>query len=153
MRWHYRDAGLLWLFVPAYLVHVGEEWVGGFATWIGTVSGRSLPTPAFFIVNAVALVLVVAGIRAAVREDRYGWIAVALATIVLVNTVAHAAGAALTRSYSPGLISAVVLYVPLGSLAMIRAIDQASRAQLIGGIATGLLIHAIVIIVAFASGR
>jgi hypothetical protein len=153
VRWEYRDAGLLWLFVPAYLVHVSEEWLGGFPDWIGTVVGRPLPPAAFFIINGVALVLVVAGIRAAIREDTHGWIAVTVATIVLVNTLAHAAGAGLTGSYSPGLISAVVLYVPLGSLAMIRAIDQAPRAQLIRGIVTGLAIHALVFIVAFTFAR
>lgn len=153
MRWHYRDAGLLWLFVPAYLVHVGEEWVGGFPEWIGTVVGGALPAAAFLILNGVALVLVVAGIVAAIREDRYGWIAVAIATIVLINTVVHAAGAALTGSYSPGLVSAVVLYVPLGSLAMIRAIDQASRTQLARGIVAGFLIHAIVGLIVLTLAR
>ena len=153
MRWHYRDAGLLWLFVPAYLVHVGEEWAGGFPAWIGTVVGRALPVAAFVSINAVALVLVVAGIRAAIREDRYGWIAVAVATIMLINTVAHAVGAALTGSYSPGLMSAVVLYVPLSSLALIRAFDQAPRTQLTRGIATGFAIHVLVFAIAFACAR
>jgi hypothetical protein len=153
VRWHYRDAGLLWLFVPAYLVHVGEEWAGGFPAWIGTVVGRALPVAAFLGINVVALVLVVVGIRAAIREDRHGWIAVALATIMLVNTVAHAVGAALTGSYSPGLMSAVVLYVPLGSLALIRAFDQAPRAQLTRGIALGFLIHAVVSFIPFTSAQ
>jgi hypothetical protein len=153
VRWQYRDASLLWLFVPAYLVHIGEEWVGGFPQWLGVVVGRPLPAAAFLIVNGVALVLLITGILAAIREDRHGWIVVTVATIVLINTLVHAAGAALTASYSPGLISAVVLYVPLGSLAMIRAIDQASRAQLTRGIVTGVLIHAIVFILAFTFAR
>jgi hypothetical protein len=153
VRWHYRDAGLLWLFVPAYAAHVGEEWIGGFPRWIGTIVGRPLPTGAFFIVNGVALLLVVAGIRAAIREDKYGWIAVAVATVALVNTAAHAAGAALTGSYSPGLITAVVLYVPLGSLALIRALDQAPRPQVTRGIVAGLLIHAAVFLLAFTLTR
>ena len=149
MRWHYRDPGLLWLFVPAYVVHVGEEWFGGFPAWIGLVVGRPLPASAFFIINGVALVLLVTGIRAAIGAERYGWIAAALATIVLVNTVAHLAGAALTGSYSPGLISAVVLYVPLGLLVMMRALDQAPRPQLTRGIVAGLLIHGIASVLAF----
>jgi hypothetical protein len=72
VRWHYRDAGLLWLFVPAYLVHVGEEWFGGFPAWIGTVVGRPLPESAFLIINGVGLVLLAGGIRAAIRAERYG---------------------------------------------------------------------------------
>jgi Protein of unknown function with HXXEE motif len=153
VRWHYRDAALLWLFVPAYLVHVGEEWLAGFPRWIGTVVGRPLPESAFLIINGIGLVLLAGGIRAAIRTDRYGWVGIAITTIVLVNTCAHAAGALLTGSYSPGLISAVVLYVPLGLLAMIRAVDQAPHAQLSRGIVAGLLIHALVFAVAFTFTR
>ncbi len=152
MRWHYRDAGLLWLFVPAYLIHLAEEWFAGFPGWIGSIIGSPLPTIAYVGINGMALVLLVAGIRAAIRSERYGWVAVAVATVTLVNTVAHVAGAALTRSYSPGLVSAVLLYVPLGTLTMIRAMDQAS-AQMTRGILAGLLIHAAVFAAAFMSAR
>jgi Protein of unknown function with HXXEE motif len=153
VRWQYRDAGLLWPFVPAYAVHVAEEWFGGFPQWIGMVAGRPLPAATFLIINGVAMVLLVAGIRAAMRSDRYGWIAVAVATIALVNTLAHAAGTAWTGSYSPGLISAVLLYVPLGGLAMVRALDQAPSPQLARGIGAGLIIHAAVFVLAFTFAR
>jgi hypothetical protein len=57
VRWHYRDAGLLWLFVPAYLVHrrgIGRRLsrVDRYRCWLLTAAG------AFFSINAVALVLV-----------------------------------------------------------------------------------------------
>ena len=151
MRWHYRDAGLLWPFVPAYMIHVAEEWFAGFPQWLVQIAGRPLPGSAFLLINGVALVLMIAAIRAATRAERNGWIGVAIATIALVNTAAHVAGAALTRSYAPGLVSAVVLYVPLGSLAMIRAFDHAPRDQVRRGIVAGILVHGVVFIVAFLS--
>ena len=150
MRWHYRDAGLLWPFVPAFVIHVAEEWFAGFPGWLQQVVGRPLPSSAFLLINGVAVVLLIGAIRSATRSERSGWMAVAIATIVLVNTFAHAGGAALTRSYAPGLISAVVLYIPLGSLTMIRALDQADRTQLTRGIIAGLIIHALVFLLAFA---
>ena len=153
MRWHYRDGGLLWLFVPAYLIHLAEEWFGGFPAWVALVVERPVPETAFVAINAVALMLLIIGLRAATHAEANGWIAVAVATIMLVNTLFHLGGAALTSSYSPGLISAVILYVPLGSLTMIRALDQASRSQLARGMQIGLVIHAIVFIAAFASTR
>ena len=153
MRWHYRDAGLLWLFVPAYVVHLAEEWFGGFLDYVALIAGRPLPASAFLLINGTALVLAVGAIRAAVREERHGWIGVAIATVVLVNTVAHAAGAALTRSYAPGVVSAAVLYVPLGSLTMIRAIDQAPREVLTRGIVAGLLVHSLVFVLAYTCAR
>ena len=153
MRWHYRDPGLLWPFVPAYMIHVAEEWFAGFPLWVGQVVGRPVPDSAFLLINGVALVVLIAATRAATRAEHHGWIAVTIATIALVNTVAHAAGAVLTRSYAPGLVSAVVLYVPLGALAMIRAFDQAPRAQLERGIIAGMVVHALVFVVAFLSTR
>ena len=153
MRWHYRDAGLLWPFVPAYMIHVAEEWFAGFPQWLAQIVGRPLPDTAFLLINAVALAAMIAAIRAATRAEHHGWMAVAIATIMLINTAAHVAGAALTQSYAPGLVSAVVLYVPLGSLATIRAFDQAPRAQVKRGIIAGILVHAVVFILAFLSAQ
>ena len=151
MRWHYRDPGLLWLFVPAYMIHVAEEWFAGFPLWLRQIVGRPLPDPAFVLINAAALVLLIASIRAATRAEHNGWIGVAIATISLINTTAHAAGAALTQSYAPGLVSAVVFYVPLGTLVMIRAFDHAPRAQVERGIIVGIVVHTLAFVVAFLS--
>ena len=139
--------------MPAYLVHIADEWFAGFPAWMGSVVGAPLPTTAYIVINGIALLLLVIGIRAAVRSEEYGWVPIALATIALINTLAHAVGAALTRSYSPGLISAAVLYVPLGGLVMIRAADQSSPAQMSRGIPTGIAIHVLVFGVAFWSTR
>ena len=153
MRWHYRDEALLRLFVPAYVIHVAEEWFGGFTTWIEQVAGGPMSDAVFLVVNAAAMMLLVIGVRAAARADSHGWVAVAIATIALINTAAHAAGAALTQSYSPGLVSAVVLFAPLGSLTMTRALDQAPRGTIARGVIVGIVLHTVVFVVAFASTR
>lgn len=153
MRWHYRDAGLLWPFVPAFAIHVAEEWFGGFTTWVAPFAGGTMSADAFLGINGVAMLLLVIGVRAASREESNGWIAVTIATIALINTVSHLAGAAMTNSYAPGLISAVILYVPLGALTMIRAVDQAPKATLARGVMVGVALHALVFAAAFASTR
>lgn len=153
MRWHYRDAGLLWPFVPAYAIHVAEEWFGGFTTWVAQIAGSPMSGDAFVAINLIAMLLLVVAIRAAARDEANGWIAVTIATIGLINTVSHAGGALMTRSYSPGLASAVVLYIPLGLLTMIRASEQAPRATLARGVIAGVLLHGLVFVLAFASTR
>ena len=149
MRWSYRDAALLWTLVAAYAIHVAEEWFTGFPAWVANIVSRPMPADAFLIINAIAMLLMVIGVRAAIRDERNGWIAVTIATIAIVNTLAHVGGAILTRGYAPGLASAIVLYVPLGALTLIRAFDQAPR-QITRGVVTGLLLHAAVFVVAFA---
>ena len=97
------------------------------------------------------MVLAVLGIRMAVRAERFGWIAIAMATVFLINTLSHLAGSVVTGTYSPGLFSAVILYLPLASVTLIRAADQASREYVLHGVAAGALIHAAVFIVAYAA--
>ena len=153
MRWHYRDAALLWLFVPAYLAHLAEELLGGFPAWIQVVVGRPLPMTAFLGINAVALALLVVGIRVAIRRESAGWMAVAVAAVVTLNAVLHLFGSVITGTYSPGLITGVVVYVPLGLLTLLRAWQQQPSATFGRGVAAGVLVHAIVSAVAFAATR
>ena len=97
VRWHYRDGGLLWLFVPAYLIHLAEEWFAGFPAWVALVVERPVPETAFVAINGVALMLLIIGLRAATHAEAHGWIAVAVATIMLVNTFFHLFDPAETR--------------------------------------------------------
>jgi hypothetical protein len=151
-RWSYRDGALLWLLVAAFAIHVAEEWFGGFPAWVARIVSSPMPGAAFLIINGIAFLLMVIGVRAAVRNEASGWIAVTIATIALVNTASHIGGAILTQGYAPGVVSAVVLYVPLGALTMIRALDQAPG-HMARGIVTGLLLHAAVFVIAFAVTR
>jgi hypothetical protein len=155
VRWHYRDPLLLWLFVPAYLVHLAEEyWAGpGLPAWFARILGRELPEAAFVAINGAAFVLLIAAVRAAARREAAGWIAVAVATVVSLNAVLHLLGALATASYSPGMISGVVVYLPLGLLTLIRAGHQQAPPAFARGIAAGIAFHALVIAVAYASTR
>ncbi len=139
MRWHYRDPALVWLFVPAYLCHLAEEFFGGFPAWIGAVIGRPLPPAGFIAINAVALVLMIAAIRAAIRRESHGWMVIAIASLLFLNAIAHALGSIATASYSPGVITGAVIYFPLGAIALIRAWDQAPEQQFWRGVGVGAL--------------
>lgn len=155
MRWHYRDAALLWLFPPAYLAHLAEELLAGpgFPAWVAHIAGRPLPLTAFVAINAVAFTLLIAGTMAAIRDERYGWIAVAVATVLSVNALLHAAGSVMTGTYSPGLITGIVLYLPIGQLLLLRALHQIEPPRFTRGVLAGLAIHTLVIVVAAASAR
>lgn len=151
MRWHYRDPLLLWLFVPAYLAHLAEEWWAGFPEWIAAFAGRPLPGEAFLAMNAAALLLLFAATMAATRRESAGWLAVAIATVFTLNAVLHLLGAFASASYSPGMVTGVVLYVPLGLLTLLRAWHQQPPSQFARGVAAGVAVHAVVIVVAFAA--
>ena len=150
MRWQYRDPALVWLFLPAYVAHLAEEYFGGFPEWLALTIGRPVPRADFLAINAVALVVFIIAIRAATRRESLGWLAIAIATILLVNGIAHMLGSIVTGTYSPGLITGVVLYLPLSQLALIRAWDQAPPTFFRRGVLAGLAAHAVVVAVAAA---
>ena len=153
MRWHYRDPLLLSLFPLSFGLHILEEWFAGFLEWVALILGAELPRGAFVVINAVALGAMVIAARAASAREENGWLAIAIATIVLVNALLHVLGSLVTRSYSPGLLTGIVLYLPLGQLALIRAWMQARRTTFCRGVVVGLAVHAVIIATAAAASR
>ncbi len=153
VRWSYRDPPLIWLFVAAYALHIVEEYLGGFPEWFGFIAGGPLGRDAFVIINMFGLAAMSAAARAAARRESLGWIAIAIATVVFVNGIAHLLGSLVSASYSPGLITGVVLYLPLGQLALIRAWRQVTPSFFWRGVATGLAAHAVVVFIAVGTVR
>jgi hypothetical protein len=144
MRWQYNDPLLAWLLVAAYGAHILEEWFGGFPEWVASIAGAPLPRGAFLAINAVALFLVVVGTRVATRGETRGWIAIAVAAVLFVNALLHVLGSLLTATYSPGMFTGVILYLPLGGLALLRAWDQTPGRSFARGVLAGLVAHAAV---------
>ena len=151
MRWHYRDPLLVWLLPLAYAFHILEEWFGGFPEWLAVVTGSPLPRGAFIVINAVALAVMILATRAAARRESHGWMGIAIATILLVNGIAHILGSLVTGTYSPGLLTGVVLYLPLAQLALARAWSQAEGAMFGRGVVAGIALHALVFVIAYAA--
>ncbi|OGO69778.1 MAG: hypothetical protein A2Z37_07670 [Chloroflexi bacterium RBG_19FT_COMBO_62_14] len=81
------------------------------------------------------------------------WLLPALGMITAVNGLGHLAGTVATRSYSPGMITGLLLWTPLGLAAL-----QVSRPTLSApawwlGIAAGLIVSGAVVGLAFAVSR
>ena len=148
MRWQYNHPLLAWLLVGAYAAHMVEEWFGGFPEWLALVAGAPLPRDAFVAINAVAFLLVIGGTRLATRGAARGWIAIAIAAVLFVNGLLHTLGSVVTGTYSPGLFTSVVLYLPLGGLALLRAWYQAPDGWFARGVVLGLAAHAVVSLLA-----
>ena len=148
MRWHYRDPLLVWLLPSSYALHIAEEWFGGFPEWIARVVGAPLPRAGFMVINTIAMAVMIAATAATARRESNGWMGIAIATVLLVNGIAHLGGSLLTRTYSPGLVTGVVLYLPIASLVLLRAWPQATTPMFARGIAAGVVIHVVVFLLA-----
>jgi hypothetical protein len=145
-RWKFYDPLLLALFPITYVLHLAEEWFAAapIAHWTMRAD-RPLDAPFFIGANGIGLSLMLVGIRLAHRTTAFRWIAPALAAAVLLNTAGHFAGTIAAGGYSAGLFTAVIFWLPLGMLTLLRACDQASRPTLVAGIAAGVVIELIVV--------
>jgi hypothetical protein len=76
-----------------------------------------------------------------------GW-GLSIVYLVLVNAVAHIVAAVLWREYNPGLWTALALFVPLGTLALLEVArgPGVERIHHVIGIAVGIGVHAAIVI-------
>ena len=104
------------MFPATYVVHLLEEYFlcGGFPLWAERTLGVQLSNTEFVAWNALALSLMSAGVLLVSRDVRFRFIEIALAIAVLGNAAAHVIGTVATWTYSPGLITGVVFWIPLG---------------------------------------
>jgi len=160
---------LVYLLLPVYMVHQLEEhhddrfrrWVnevmfGGrevlttLRRWVNEVmfGGREvLTTPAVVVINVVGVWMVDLAVvyLAAFVDIGLGLIAVYL---TLVNGVTHIVAAVVKRGYNPGLVTSVVLFLPVGAwaLAAVSAVPGVDLADQAIGLGAALLIHAAIVV-------
>jgi len=136
----------VYLLLPAYMIHQVEEHAGDrFRRFINTrVAGvpNALTTRAVVVVNVPLVwgVDLVAIYLARFVSLGWGLIAVYL---TLVNALVHVAGAVALRGYNPGLVTAVVLFLPLGiwALVAVGATPGVTAAEHLAALGLAVLLH------------
>lgn len=119
----FRFRRLVWLMPAAFAVHIVEELAGGFPDWVGAVAGSPMPVPDFLLNNAGFMaVLLALTAWTSLRPGRLpAFLLLAWASGNLFwNSVFHLVTTVWLGRYSPGLVTAVLLYLPL-SFAVVRA--------------------------------
>jgi len=106
---------VFWMFVLASLVHIGEEYFfpGGFLQNVQRFNPRyasAFTVPFAVLVNSAFLLLVIIG---AFIGERSLIFSLSIAALLFINSIAHLAGTIITRHYLPGVISGLLLYIPL----------------------------------------
>lgn len=139
----------VWLFPLTYVLHLGEEYWGGegFPQWISRVAGANFTEQEFLVLNSFALMLMTVGAWLIYRNT-WRWLLVGLAGVVLLNGGLHLVFSILTWSYSPGLISGVLCWMPLGIVILYRQWHLATRHSFAIGAGIALGLHAIVSLLA-----
>lgn len=135
------------LFPATYLAHIAEEYFAGFASRTTELTGLAVPEAAFLAANALFWVLMCGAVLLALRRPSRAPIVVALATIVTINGVLHVGAAALSAGYTPGLLTGVLLWLPLGLVVLVRCHRILPRSGFRSGVVMGVVAHLIVPVV------
>lgn len=133
----------------AFVAHAAEEWLGGFSAWTATALGREVSPGRFLLINLVALPVFVICSAVSQRNSRFLWLSASLATLFGLNGALHTLATLAFWRYSPGVATAVLLYLPLSAI-VLRATAERLPSHLLGrGVAVGVIAHAAVAALAF----
>jgi len=103
------------LFAPlVFIAHFLEE-SPGFVPWFNAHVTRGITADLFWTVNATALLitgLVILVFRATRSAAAVALVVGWLSFLMLTNAVFHITGAIVDRGYVPGLVTAILLYLP-----------------------------------------
>ena len=103
----------LWVATAAYGLHALEEFMLDWKDWANNVLKLPVDWPIFYVVNALVVVL---GIIASTIGWRLPALSLAFPALMLINAVFfHILPFIVKKKFSPGLISAVVLFLPIGT--------------------------------------
>jgi hypothetical protein len=109
---------LAFLVLPVYMLHQYEEHDDDrFHRFVDTEIGKGrdvLPTPAIFLINIVGVWVTMIVVLWLMRAANPAWGVVA-GYVVLVNGIVHLVAWAVLRRYNPGLVTGIVLFLPLGA--------------------------------------
>lgn len=161
-------AWLAWAATAAYLLHQFEEhgvdaagmpyaFRGVLCAAFGFADAAACPIPEAFITAVNLPVVWLAGPIAALLGRRWPAIALGYLSVPAVNAFAHVGPAVATGAYNPGLLTAVLLFLPLSLWAFRVALRRpdlgwrAVTAAIVGGVA----VHAVLMLSlkAYLAGR
>jgi hypothetical protein len=143
----------LWLFPASYLLHITEEYLGGFPQWIARIGGVESSNANFLSWNIAALVLMAASVFVVQKTRSLRWLPVGYGAAFVINGLAHAISSVITMTYSPGLLSGTAIFLPLGVFTLRRGWTQVNPRTFRAGVIVGVLMHVAVVLLAFGFAR
>jgi hypothetical protein len=144
-----------WSFPSAYFIHLIEEYLGGGAlsgTSLTRLKGINLTSRQFLIVNGIALLLMILGISLSRKFKFPEWLLVCLGTVVLINGLSHTVSSLTMSEYNPGLITGLLLFIPLGFITLIRLMTRMNVRRYCLAVSVGTAIHGVVSLLALKGG-
>jgi hypothetical protein len=127
-------------FLVASIIHIGEEYFypGGFMDVMKRLNPKFAPlvnAPVAIIINGLQLLLCIVAI---VINTKALFFSMSMAGLLFINGLMHIMGCVRQKGYSPGVVTGVLLYLPLSAYAYYHFIIS-NQLMLDGVIVTGIL--------------
>ena len=144
-----------WLFPATYLIHIAEEYWGGegYSAYLLRLRGVHLSPTRFLVVQSLGVVLMVAGVILARRFGFRQMMLVIFGAIVLVNGLTHTVTSVRHGGYGPGLVSSLVIWIPLGLITLFRFKGRISERRYWTSVAIGVGVNGIIAVLTLRGGR
>lgn len=102
---------LLWICTACYGIHILEEYELNWRDWARSVLGLPVDWSSFYVVNALVVVLGVCCAEVGWKQPAF---ALTYPALMLINaTFFHVLPTLAKRVFSPGLVTALVLFYPV----------------------------------------
>ena len=117
---------IFFVILAAAVLHVFEEyaWPGGFPAFMRRMAPRFAPavtTPFAVVINGAFLLLCAIATLIGPAASVFG---LSVAALLIVNGLTHIGSALRAGRYAPGLVTGVLLYLPLGAYAFYAALTS-----------------------------
>ena len=147
----------LWLclFPVTYLIHISEEhWGGdGFSEHLLKTRGVKLKKRDFFLMTGLGWLGMVVLTAFALKLEFPQLLLVMFGTAFLANGLSHTATGVLKAKYNPGLVTAILLWIPQGAITLARLAGEMSRGRFLTGMFIGLVFQVIASVLSAVGGK
>ena len=129
---------IAWMIPIVLLIHQMEEYFGEFPQWYSNVLNVQLSNQDFIVINSIGLfVITIASFSYYFNKSNF--ILVALGTLIFVNGWVHVLASLFTLAYSPGAISGLILFIPLGFMIYKQMLPKLKSGEKVMAITIGVL--------------
>jgi hypothetical protein len=142
-----KDTKVFWYLAAASGVHVVEEylWPGGFLESAKEIAPEAFEHASLPIIVGVNASMIIGCIFGALMRKRNPVHGLAMASLLLVNSILHTGASLKLKRYAPGLATGLVLYVPLSlrAFAWYMKSPEYKRSVAVRAAIQGLAYHSI----------
>jgi hypothetical protein len=147
----------LWLslFPITYVIHFIEEYWGGegYPAYLLRLRGVHLSSTRFIGFQVLGFILFVAAGIISSKLKFPEFMIIVLAGLVLCNGTTHTITAVWAGGYGPGLLTSMLLWIPLGAISIVLMFGRIAHTRLALATAIGFAIQGLIALIAIRGGR